>query len=569
MGDYIKRVSNQVGDFLKELSPGKRASIAVVGSAISIAMLLMFFWAGDKSFNSLMSNLNPEDAANIMRILREKKIPFRVDESGRNISVPPESVDLLRLELATVGLPQSSIVGYEVFDKQSIGTTSFVQKVNQKRALEGELMRTIGSIKGVKRSRVHLAVPQKSTFVEDQKKPTASVVLELEAGTQLSDKQIFGIGNLVAKGVEGMDVSDVVIVDAMGKTLSKNNGDALAQATTTQLDFRQKMEQDMEKRVEQMLARVVGDGRVVARVSADLDFSQTAETQTTYDSDGAAVISTQKNNANSDMTRPGPAGAVGAKSNLPDATNPQPAAPLAKTNTNQNADITNYRVPETVRRTQKAAGTVRKLSVAVMIDGKKTKTTDDKGVTTTKVEPWAPERVKEFEQMVASAVGLDKKRGDTLEIKNMEFTGEDFEEAQKLIQDSERRMYIQNIIVYAVIALTIVLFFMFVVRPFIKWITENTLDSVESYLPQTIEELEKMQKNATIQALEESIPELQDRIDPEKVEGEMIKEKIVSLVDANPHKAALILRDWLHLEAKKNAEEGAPGGKGAGKGKAG
>ena len=170
----------------------------------SIAAL--FIWAGRTTYAPLMTNLNPEDAANIMHTLREKGIPFIVDGSGRNISVPGETVNETRLQLATLGMPQSGVVGYEVFDKQSLGTTSFVQKLNQKRAREGELMRTINSIRGVKRSRVHLAIPERSTFVEDQKKATASVVLDLEPGVVLNEKQIFGISNLVSRAVEGLEI---------------------------------------------------------------------------------------------------------------------------------------------------------------------------------------------------------------------------------------------------------------------------------------------------------------------------------------------------------------------------
>src|SRR5262249_26369150 len=152
------------------------------------------------------------------------KIPFKVDSTGKSILVPPESLFDFRLELASMGLPQSSVVGYEIFDgaHQSLGVTTFVQKINQKRALEGELMRTINTIPGVRRSRVHRAVPQKRAFVEDQKKPTASVVVDLDPGVQLAERQVYGIGNLVARAVEGMDVADVVIVDSNGKMLSKN-----------------------------------------------------------------------------------------------------------------------------------------------------------------------------------------------------------------------------------------------------------------------------------------------------------------------------------------------------------
>ncbi|MBC7690455.1 MAG: flagellar M-ring protein FliF [Methylotenera sp.] len=563
VGDYFTKVSSQIMDFVSGLSPGKKLAMVGVGGGILMVIIGMFFWAGDKTFSPLMTNLNPEDSANIIRLLREKNIPFRVDQGGKNISVTPENLDQLRLEIATMGFPENSVVGYEIFDKQSLATTSFVQKVNQKRALEGELMRTIKSISGVKRARVHLAIPTKSTFVEDQKKSTASVVLDLEPGVVLSEKQVYGIGTLVARAVEGMDTTDVVIVDNHGKTLSKNASDSLAQATATQLEYRSKVEGDLEKRVEAILGRVVGEGHVIAKISADLDFAQVNETQTIYDADGSAVRSVQRDTKSMEGSRPTASGPAGALSNTPGQT---PGAGVVKlSDTKTSNETTNYEVPQTVRRTQKSVGSIQKLSVAVMMDGKQTRTPAADGKFETKSEAWSAEKLKEFEDIVASTVGLDRKRGDILEIKTMEFKQEDFLEAELVLKEKERKSYIQNIVLYSVIGVTIVLFFLLVVRPFIKWITENTIDSVDTFLPQTLEELERMQKNAILPGLEEAIPVLPDRVDPEKVEGEMIKEKIITLVDSNPHKAALILKDWLHEPVKK--EDGAEGDKGGGPGK--
>lgn len=568
--EYWKKIFTQIFDFLKGLSAAKKAAMVFTGVAIAIGMSALFYWAGETTYQPLMTNLGAEDSSNIIRILREKNIPFKVDPGGKNISIPPESVYDLRLELATMGLPQSSVVGYEIFDKQSLGTTTFVQKVNQKRAREGELMRTINTIKGVKRSRVHLAMPEKSTFVEDQKKSSASVVLDLEPGTVLNEKQIYGIGNLVSHAVEGMELNDVLITDSSGKTLSKNSGDEVSSMTIAQSDFRAKREREIEGRIQEMLSRVVGEGKVVAKVSADMDFAQVSETQTIYDQDGSAVRSTERRNDNMNGVRPGPQGLVGAASNTPGE------SPVAnrdiRTETNKGHEVTNYEVPQTVRRTTHEVGALKRLSVAVVVDGKTVKEKDAEGVVQTKVIPWTPEKLKEFESVVASAAGIDPKRGDTIEIKNLEFTREDFEEAAKVIAESERKSYIMNMIVYLVIGLTIVLFFLFVVRPFIKWITENTIDSVDTFLPQTIEELEKMQKNTALPGLEDSIPVLPEKIDPEKVEGEMIKEKIITLVDSNPHKAALILRDWLHIDPKKlklaaEAAAAEAEGKGGGSGK--
>ncbi len=278
--DFFRRVSRQISQFFAGLTSARKAGLMLTGFAVLTSVIAMFFWAGNTDYQVLATNLVSDDATAIMRLLREKKIPFKVENDGKTIKIPPDAVYDLRLELATAGFPQSGVVGYEVFDKQSFGTTSFVQKINQKRALEGELMRTINNLRGVKRSRVHLALPNQSTFVEDQKKPTASVVIDLEAGVQLADKQLTGIAHLIAAGVDGMELSDVTIIDGNGKMLSKNTSDPLAAQTATLLEHQQKKESEYEKTIQDILTKVVGEGKVVAKVSVDLDFNQQSETQT-------------------------------------------------------------------------------------------------------------------------------------------------------------------------------------------------------------------------------------------------------------------------------------------------
>jgi len=553
VGDFFSKVFKQISGFIGQMTPARRIGVFLTALVIVFATIALFRFTGETTYQPLMSNLSPEDAAGIIRTLREKRIPFKVDDTGRNISIPAESVYDLRLELSTMGLPQSGVVGYEVFDKQSLGTTSFVQKVNQKRALEGELMRTINQIKGVRRSRIHLAIPQKSTFVEDQKKTTASVVLDLEPGTQLSEKQVFGIGNLVARGVEGMDVADVVIVDSMGKTLSRNASDALSQATASQLDFKQKIEGDLERRIEEMLSRVVGEGRVVARVSADLDFSQVSETQTIYDAEGSAVRSVQRDNKSMEGSRPGPGGVPGAQSNQPGVQGGNGSQ--VRSDTKSASEVTNYEVPQTIRKTARSVGQVNRLSVAVVVDGHLVRAKNEEGEVTSKVEPWSADKLKEFETVIATAAGIDRTRGDTIEIRNMEFSQVDFEDAQRTVAEAERQSYFKNMLTYGLVGLMILMFFLLVVRPFIRWITDNTIDSVDSFLPQTIEELERLQKNAQLPGMEEAVPVMPEQIDPEKVEGEMIKEKIITMVDSNPQKAALILHDWLHMDMDEANEK--------------
>lgn len=551
MAEFIKKTFSQMFGFFKSLTPGKRAALLGLTAIIPIVLIAIFMWAGKATYQPLMTNLSPEDSARIIRVLRDKTIPFKVEQGGKIVAIPQERIHDLRLELATIGLPEQSVVGYEVFDKQALGTTAFVQRINEKRAREGELMRTIRTIKGVKNARVHLAIPEKSAFVEDQKEPSASVILDVAAGFRLTEKQIYGIASLVSKSVEGLDVAKVVVVDSNGKTLSKNRRDAMVAVTADQMDYRRKLEEDFETRIENMLGRIVGAGKVEATVSAELDFSRVSETETTYDGDSAAVHSILKDNNRANGTRPSPGGVAGAIANQPGQ--PPQAEPLVKTDTQRDVSTTNYKVPSTVRRTQRPTGVLKRISVAVLVDQQQVIEKNADGEEIAKSVPWAPERITEFSDIVKNAVGFVEKRGDKIEVRNMQFAREDFSEANRIMQQNQMRSYIQNLVTYTVIGVVIVLFFLFVVRPFIKWVTENTVDSVDNFLPKTIEELEKMQTDGdALPGLEDAVPVLPERMDPEKVEGEMLREKIVSLVDSNPGKAALILRDWIRGEAGAN-----------------
>ena len=316
--EFFTRVSAQIRDFLNSLSTSRKMALGVTGSVILLFLGGIFYWASNQGYQPITNGaLSPDDSANIMRLLREKKIPFQVDPTGKSITVPPEYLNDLRLELAMQGMPQNSGgTGYELFDKQSFGTTSFLNKINQKRAQEGELMRSINTIKGVKHSRVHLALPEKSAFVEDQKKPTASVVLDLEPGHQLNEKQVHGITHLVASAIDGLDAANVVIVDSMGKELSKNTRDSLVALTGEQAEYKRKLEEDYQRRTEELLAKVVGEGHIKVAVSAELDFSTVSEQQTILDQDGATIRSKQSTSESAEGTHP-VGGAPGAASNTP------------------------------------------------------------------------------------------------------------------------------------------------------------------------------------------------------------------------------------------------------------
>ena len=224
----------------------------------------IIIWASKTRFKTLYTDLNKEDSKQIAVLLEQNKISYQLSRDGKTVRIPEDMIDQWRLKLATLGVSFSGSVGYEVFDKQSFGTTSFVQRVNKQRALEGELVKTISYIKGVTRARVHLSIPESSPFVSEKKSPSASVVLELDRGVLLTEAEIKGVGSLVSSAVEGMRPEDVIILDHRGKKLSDNIGDPMTSHTANRMALEAKLNRQYEKQIEEILSRVVGDGKVVA-----------------------------------------------------------------------------------------------------------------------------------------------------------------------------------------------------------------------------------------------------------------------------------------------------------------
>ena len=545
MPEFLNRAVDKFSEFFKTLTPGKRVALVSLGAVIVVCLVLMFQWAGKTTYTTLVSNLSPEDSTAIIRYLREKKIPFIVDETGKTVSVPPEKVYDLRLELASSGLAQTGVVGYEVFDKQSFGATSTVQRINEQRALEGELVRTINHIKGVERSRVHLAIPQKSAFLEEEKRTTASVILDLRPGFDPSEDQIKGIQRMVASAVKGMDMNSVTIISNSGKQLSNNNENPEAVFAAAALDYQRKFETKLEGKVQGLLSTVVGEGKAIAKVNADFDFSRVSETQTLFDGENAAPRSVNRDFDSMKGNRPLPGGQPGVRAQTPGVENPTATQQtLSATNdTQRTREVTNYEIPKTTRSMEKPMASLKRLSVAVMIDAKPIADANAPGGV--RYEPLNAERLAELRGIIANAVGWDDKRDPQIEVKSIPFFKEDLDAATKAAELAERNKLIGNVSQWAAIGLIFTLFFLFVVRPFIKWVTENTVDSIEDFLPQTLEELEKNQSKQVQQSLEDILPEIEEKVDPEKVQSEMLKEKLVTLVNDNPHKASQVLHEWI------------------------
>lgn len=555
MQDIIEKVFRNFKEFFVGLDFNKKVGLIATTTLIIGALFSMVLWVTNTRYEILYSDLNKEDSQKIQILLEEKNIPKLVVDDGKVIKIPEDMVNKWRLEIATLGVNFSGTVGYEVFDKQSFGTTSFVQKVNKQRALEGELIKTIKYIRGVKRARVHLSIPESSPFVSEKKAPTASVIIELDRGVSLTPSEIKGIGQLVSSSVDGMRPENVVILDDRGKKLSDNIGDAMTAYTANRVALEQKMNSQYERQIEEILAKVVGQGKVIAKVSVNMDFTTSVSTETTYDQENKAVLSEVENSQKLNGARPSPQGIPGARSNLPGET-PQPGIPETRNNVDKKLTTRNYNVPSRVTKSKKPSAGLKQVSAAVMIDGRRVPVVDDQGnpvltengAQKMQYEPWSEADLANFSAIVSSTIGLSDRRGDKLVIKNMEFAKEDTDAIEALMREKANRELIKNIIKYLTIGLAISLFFFLIVRPFVQWITDNTVESVEDFLPRTLEELERVQANQKLPGLEDALPQMEEKINPEKIEGNMLREKIISLVEANPSKAAQIIHEMIHLQ---------------------
>lgn len=553
MNNFVTQTIQNFLDFFKSLDMTRRLGLIGVAGLVISLMVAIVIYAGKTDYKVLYTDLTKDDSATIARMLEEGKIPYQVKDDGKTIQVPEDMVEIWRLEIAKKGVNFTGTVGYEVFDKQAFGTTSFVQKINKQRALEGELVKTIMHIKGVTRARIHLSIPEHSPFVSERKPPSGSVVLDVERGVTMTNDEIKGIQSLVSSSVDGMRSHNVVVIDSRGKKLSENDGDQMSTETANRIALETKLNSQYEKKVEEILSRVIGEGKVIAKVALKMDFTEKVETQTTYDSENAAVVSEVRNEQKMVGVRPSPQGIPGARSNLPGET-PQPGIPETRNDVDKSLVTRNMAVPTVVTKSKKPTAEISSMSVAVMVDGKKvpvlakdgTPMLNDDGIPVTKYQAWSEEELQNFQQIVASSLGININRGDKLVIKNMEFAKEDLAEMEAIMRARENRELMKNITKYLMIGAIISLFFFMVVRPFIQWLTENSVESIEDFLPKTIEELEKIQANQRLPGLEDVLPSIEDKLNPEKIEGNMLREKIISLVEANPGKAAQVVHDMIH-----------------------
>lgn len=394
----------QLRSFWQRLSRGQRLGLLLgIGAVLAIGIWLLSM-AFRPDMGVLFSGLEPSDAAAIVEKLKERGIPYELADQGRTLKVPQAQLHELRLQLAAQGLPQKSTVGYELFDKATFGMSDFVQKLNYRRALEGELARTISTLEEVEHARVHIVLPERTLFQEQQAKPTASVILRLKDGRSLSRLNIEGIQHLVASSVEGLEPSAVTIVDQRGRLLSELTPapGSPAGLTQAQYELQQRVDQYLTAKVQSLLDGVLGVGNSVVRVTAELDFTQLERTREDYDPERQATRSEQS---------------ITEQSRSGDTT---AAATTQRTNT-----IVNYEIPRTIERVTTAPGVIKRLTVAALINGT-TRLVQENGQWKRLYAPRTQEEMEKLTDIIKNAVGYNPARNDQVSVVNVQFdTGEE------------------------------------------------------------------------------------------------------------------------------------------------
>ena len=417
--------------------PAVRQVSILLGVAAAVAAgVAIVLWSQAPSFTRLYSDLQPADAADVVDALRALDIEYRLDTDTGTVLIPESRLHAARLELASQGLPQGGGIGMESLKEQpTLGQSQFRETALYQHALEAELARTISFIGSVRDARVHLALPKQSAFIRDRKPASASVMLSMFRGRTLETDQAASIVNLVASSVPDLTIANVTVIDQHGRLLSSGDENTMERATNRQFEIAERLENNYKRRIEELLTPLVGAGRVRAEVVADLDFTEVEETRELFDPANAAVVS-ESVTANESTNGEGAVGGIpGAVGNQPVEAGGAPAGDANQgtgSRSTSNSATRNFEVDRTVSHTRPQVGTIRRLSVAVLIDDSPVVVADpaadadaDAGDDAEAAAPPAPtltpEDIERFTALIREAVGFDEARGDTVAVVNAAF----------------------------------------------------------------------------------------------------------------------------------------------------
>ncbi|MBV8071033.1 MAG: flagellar M-ring protein FliF [Acidobacteriaceae bacterium] len=407
----------QVRKLIAALSVVQRAGI-VAAAVLTIAGVFSFVhWRHEQGFKPLFTGMAPDDAAAIVQKLKESGVEYRLADNGSAVLVPEAKVDELRLELAGAGLPRTGRVGFELFDKTNIGITDFTERVNYRRALEGELERSIKVLTEIEQARVHISFPKDSVFLDAREPAKASVLVTLRPGKWLSDQNVLAITNLVASAVEGLNPEFVSVVDMQGNLLSRPKRATAdgAENSDAALEYKRQIEKDLLAKVDSTLAPLLGEGRFRAGISVDCDLTTTEQTDEVFDPTRSVMVTSQKSE---DVTGGSqPAGVPGTASNLP---RPPVQSVGTRTGMSRRTENASYETSRSVKQVKTPHGSIKRLSASVLLAQELR--WEGRGKQRKQVPvPVSPETLKAIHDIVAGVIGLDPSRGDQLVLESLPF----------------------------------------------------------------------------------------------------------------------------------------------------
>lgn len=529
-----KKPLEQISNYYRSLSLQQKALIGGSVLATVILILVLTFFLNEPTYTALYSNLSEEDASKVVEYLTAQKIQYKIDDNGTTIKVPKDKLYETRLSLAGKGIPTSGSIGYEVFDNSPMGMSEFMQKLNFKRALEGELSRTILGQEGVEGVRVHIVFPEKTVFREEEKQPTASIVLKLKNNFTLPRSSAAAIVNLVSTAVEGLTPGKITLLDTRGRLLWKEDEDnTIAFSSAKQYEIKNTVENYLAQKAQTILDNVLGYGNSMIQVNADINFDQVEKTMELYDPETQVVVSEQTIKSQN----------VGT--NQSDST--------AQANENV---TTNYEISKTIEKVIEGSGNIKRLTVAAVInDVAKQVVKDDK--TETVYEPRSSEQLKKLEEIIKNSVGINTDRDDQFSIVNISFetqSNEEYsEESGSFFTDIDG---ITNLVL-VIIAIGASLFLL-------KGLM-NKLKSGNAIFGEANYTMEAADRNslalnggippqlAAIKKSKEALPlgDIGDDISDEAIRKKNQQERISTYVAKNPPEAAKLINSWLHEDESR------------------
>lgn len=525
MNPILNALPKQLKEIFSHLSASQKTSLAGLTLLTVGAIVALLLWANRPQYTILFTDLSGSDAAKIRDALKDDKVPYKLESGGSTVLVPSDRVYDLRLQLASEGIPSQPGVGYEIFDRTNLGMSDFVQKLNYRRALEGELARTIMSIAEVEKARVHLVIPEPSLFKDDQKQPTGSVVLKFKGRDRLSEDQVRGIATLVARSVEGLEPENVTILDSFGNLLSgmKNADNALG-LSSTQLELQHKVESYLASKAQSMLDGVLSPGRSIVRVTAELDFQQIERTSEIYDPESQVARSEER---------------------MQSSTNETDSPP-----TKEESTLNNYEINKTVEHLVNNGGSIKRISAAVIVDGNYKQGMGGK----VEYTPRTPQEMSALTGIVHGALGLRDERGDVLEISNIAFDKESFNMQSENWATEEKKDMIVTLLPKIILAAVLVVL-MLMVRGFLRNSIKNTTATLAPekaavltggpLAPQLMPAYPASSPKLPVKMAVKAVPPLEDEMSEEAREMAMRREQISEFAKTRPEAATMLLKTWL------------------------